>query len=149
MPFTNAEKQRRFRVLISSKLVTRTLSNYVHRTAPHLIKFIKHLQRTAIKCRLTKQLRAIQQGHLRKLSVCVVSPDSAPGSLHRRPHSLTQITDVHPINFSRPGKIKPPTNCMHRHHDCLSTIASTRSNFTASVPPAIKYRPYTPDKTIT
>ena len=25
-------------------------------SSPHLIKFINHLQRTAIKCRLTKQL---------------------------------------------------------------------------------------------
>jgi len=99
----------------------------------HLVKFIKHLQRTAIKCRLTKQLRAIQQGHLRKLSMCVVSPASAPGSLHRRPHSLTQITDVHPINFPRPGKIKPPTHCMHCHHDCLSTHTHTHTHQSQSI----------------
>jgi len=35
------------------------------------------------------------------------------------------ITDVQSINFPHPRKIKPPTNCMHRHHDCLSTHTHT------------------------
>jgi len=99
------------------RLVTRTLSNYVHRTAPHLIKFInkENCQASAAhsnqvssldadRRRLTKQLHeaAIQSTrtsaqiqYLLRVSRCVKL--SHTGSLHNRcpvnfPCSITPIT---------------------------------------------------------
>ena len=69
---------------------------------PHLIKFINHLQRTAIKCRLKQQSN--QQRHLPKFNICC----ERRGVLFHQPsHPAACITDAQSIFHaaSRPDSV--------------------------------------------